>query len=545
MPKPTAARTLLPEAHVTGTPQPDRKTGPNALVRMVALLACSIRTKLLVAFLGTVLLLAGLALSGLLALKGADTRTQTLIRDQERFSHYAEVYGYLLDLQILALTATIHPDRAEASTAGLLSDPGILLSDRVADLMTDLGQGVRRLGGRETTEGAWLWGLRADVRKLAPIAGQIRTLRRDGKLEQAEHVAIHDFAPAIGALQRNLYTRMKAVESDMAQDAKATTQAYAAAQQQVIGTTLAAIGLALLLGYVFSSSILWPLRRIGAALREIALGHFNTRLRVPNRDELGTLAQNVNTTSEKLETLYHEVETQRAELEQWNVALTDKVATQVEEIDRTNRLRRFLPAQVADMIVEAPDGGDVLRTRRAEITVLFADLRGFTAFANAATPDQVIAALNRFHGTCGPLVEASGGTLERFLGDGLMVLFGAPVAMEDAAQRAMDLARDMRREVHTAMAPFQTGTGSAGLGLGIGIATGAATLGQIGFEGRRDYSAIGPAPNLAARLCDQARDGQILISHATAWQVESEVTPAGPFDLKGIGENIPAFECPP
>lgn len=122
-----------------------------------------------------------------------------------------------------------------------------------------------------------------------------------------------------------------------------------------------------------------------------------------------------------------------------------------------------------------------------------------------------------------------------------MVLFGAPVPMEDAAQKAVILAQEMRSTIQDAMAPFQAGTDARGLGLGIGIATGAATLGQIGFEGRRDYS----APNLAARLCDMAQGGQILMSHATAWQVESDMVPAGPFDLKGIGDRIPAFEISP
>ena len=278
------------------------------------------------------------------------------------------------------------------------------------------------------------------------------------------------------------------------------------------------------------------------ALGKLSKGGFDERISVPNRDELGELAHHVNQTSEKLGNLYEQVESQKSQLSEWNAALEMRVAEQVEEIERTNRLKRFLPAQVATMIVGASDEEDVLRTRRAEITVLFADLRGFTAFATAATPDQVIEVLNTLHGTCGPLVEARGGTVERFLGDGLMVLFGAPVPLENAAQRAVDLAQDMQSRVREAMAPFKAGADGRSLGLGIGIATGAATMGQIGFEGRRDYSAIGPAPNLAARLCEIAKDGQILISHATAWQVEGEMVPAGPFDLKGIGSDIAAFE---
>ncbi len=114
--------------------------------------------------------------------------------------------------------------------------------------------------------------------------------------------------------------------------------------------------------------------------------------------------------------------------------------------------------------------------------------------------------------------------------------------MEAAAQKAVTLALDLRAAAKKAIVPFEAGSDAHHLGVGIGIGTGAATLGQIGFEGRRDYSAIGPAPNLAARLCEQAADNQILISHATAWQIDYELQPAGPFDLKGIGDNIAAFE---
>ncbi|MGI9390904.1 MAG: adenylate/guanylate cyclase domain-containing protein, partial [Boseongicola sp.] len=296
----------------------------------------------------------------------------------------------------------------------------------------------------------------------------------------------------------------------------------------------------LLLGYAISSSLIWPVRRIGQTLGMIASGDFNARVTVPNRDELGELAANVNVTSERLGALYDEVEGQRAELAEWNTALEDKVATQVDQIERTNRLRRFLPAQVADLIVGAQDGEDMLGSRRGEVTVLFADLRGFTAFSNAVPPEQVIEALNAFHATSGPLIEAQGGTLERFLGDGLMVLFGAPVPLENAAESAVELAKDMQAAFRPALEPFQTRNNN--LGLGIGIATGIATLGQIGFEGRLDYSAIGPAPNLAARLCDQASDGQILLCEVTVHSIEVPVTPAGPFRLKGIGDDIAAFE---
>lgn len=517
-------------------------TRPNVLVRLVARLKVSIRLKLLVAFLTVTLLLVGLALSGLSVLNQANERTERLLLDQDRISTYSELYGYLGDLMTLAFASGYDPRLARRATDGLVATAGFLLSDSVGDMELYLAQSVRRFGGRNTPEGQRLWELRARVKELKPVVNRIRNLRSARDLDRIRPIVVQELSPMALRLQRDVYTIVQGIEAEMAERAKVTAAAYDASRQLVIGAALAAVGFALLLGYAFSSSILWPVRRVGTALEAVARGEFGQTVSVPNRDELGTLARNVNVTSEKLGTLYDEVEAQRAELAHWNEALEIKVAEQVEEIDRTNRLRRFLPAQVAEMVVDAADGADMLRTRRSEITVLFADLRGFTTFANAATPDQVVAALNTFHGACGPLIEASGGTLERFLGDGLMVLFGAPVPMEDAAQRAVALAREMRVTVRAAMALFRAGTSSHGLGVGIGIGTGAATLGQIGFEGRLDYSAIGPAPNLAARLCDMAEDGQILISHATAWQVEAEMQPAGPFDLKGVGVGVAAFE---
>ncbi|WP_299984839.1 adenylate/guanylate cyclase domain-containing protein [uncultured Ruegeria sp.] len=328
----------------------------------------------------------------------------------------------------------------------------------------------------------------------------------------------------------------------MQANAEENTAIFEDAKRLVLGVSGFATALGLMLGFAISTSITGPLDRIRLALGKLAVGSFNSRVSISNRDELGELAENVNRTSENLGELYDAVENQKSELAGLNSALEDKVKMQVEEIERTNRLRRFLPAQVAEMIVSAPDELDVLRTQRAEITVLFVDLRGFTAFANAATPAQVVEALNAFHSACGPLIDTSGGTLERFLGDGLMVLFGAPVAMKNPAQKAATLALELRTAVREAMVPFRAGSDELHLGVGIGIGTGAATLGQIGFEGRRDYSAIGPAPNLASRLCEQAVENQILVSHATAWQIEYELQPAGPFDLKGIGDKISAFE---
>lgn len=513
---------------------------PNFITRNVAAIGLSVRSKLLIAFLGITCLLVGLALFGLNSLRQANDRTAAMVRDQERFALLSEAYDYVSDLQTLALAAIVDPDNVNETTTVSEFASGGRVGNRVRYLLGFLGRSMRLVDGPDTTDGKLISRIRDDVLNLQPISAQIRNLHADGNYAAIEVLVVREFIPVTRRLQRLLFTRKQEIEKELVARAEVTAQAYLTSRDNIVAVGIAAVGVALLLGYSLSSALLWPIGRIRQALGRISGGGFDTRVSVPNRDELGELAVHVNETSEKLGTLYDEVEAQKATLAEWNAALETKVADQVVEIERTNRLRRFLPAQVAELITVAEDETDALATRRGEITVLFADLRGFTTFANASAPDQVVGALNAFHETCGPLVEAEGGTLERFLGDGLMVLFGAPVPVEDAADRAVRLAISMRDAVPQAMAPYQSD--HASLGLGIGIGTGVATLGQIGFEGRRDYSAIGPAPNLAARLCDLAKAGQILLSHTTVWKITLDAKPAGTVDLKGIGETIAIFE---
>ena len=515
---------------------------PNPLVRAVARLRISIRAKLLIAFLGITMLMTGLALFGLSALQQANARTEALIRDQERISVYYEIYGYMGDLMTLALGSAAFDPATRTSGGSIANNPGVLLADRVGDFEGEFARMRRRLTRNSAQDAERITGFISVMRDLGPVASQVRAIRDAGSLNGVETLVLGRIIPAAQGIQRDTYTVIQTIESRMAATARSTAQAYARSLQREIGAALTAIGVALLMGYAMSSALIWPVRRIGATLQKVANGAFGARVEVPNRDELGTLADGVNAMNAQLGQLYDEVEAQKAELEGWNTELETKVAQQVDEIQRTNRLRRFLPAQVADMIVESDNETSLLDTRRGEITVLFADLRGFTGFSNAMPPAEVIGALNAFHRCAGPVIEAHGGTIERFLGDGLMVLFGAPLAMEDAAQRAVDTALDIQAAMQAALERFRAGPDGQALGLGIGIGTGVATMGQVGFEGRQDYSAIGPAPNLAARLCDKAAAGQIVISHATAWHVTATLEPVGPFDLKGIGTEVAAFE---
>jgi adenylate cyclase len=214
---------------------------------------------------------------------------------------------------------------------------------------------------------------------------------------------------------------------------------------------------------------------------------------------------------------YHDtIERQAAELADWNRELEERVAAQVEALERMGRLQRFLSPQLAELVLSSGDES-FLKSHRRLITVVFCDLRGFTSFAETVEPEDVMSVLDEYHSALGDLVHRFEGTLERFTGDGLMIFFNDPLPCPDASQRAVRMAVAMRNRV----AQLTEGWRRRGyeLDFGVGIAEGHATLGRIGFEGRSDYAAIGSVTNLAARLCGHAAPGQILISqrvHAAA-----------------------------
>jgi len=228
------------------------------------------------------------------------------------------------------------------------------------------------------------------------------------------------------------------------------------------------------------------------------------------------------------------------ELAEWNRTLEQRVAEQVALVERLGRLKRFFSPQLAELIV-AGGADDPLKTHRREITVCFLDLRGFTAFAETAEPEEVMSVLREYHAEMGKLILEHEGTLERFTGDGMMVFFNDPVPVPNPGERAVRMALTMRERVAALVEKWRK-LGYE-LELGIGIAQGYATIGAIGFEGRWDYGAIGSVTNLAARLCAEAKPGQILISKRVLAITDGllEVEAFGELSLAGFHRPIPAF----
>jgi len=242
----------------------------------------------------------------------------------------------------------------------------------------------------------------------------------------------------------------------------------------------------------------------------------------------------------RLKALQDRVVAQAADLADWNRTLEQRVAEQVSEIERIGRLKRFLPPQIAKLVASS-DHERMLESHRRQVTVLFCDLRGFTAFSETSEPEEVILVLREYHTALGVLVDKFEGTVERFVGDGLLVIFNDPLPCPDPSMRAVQMAVEMR----DAVAKLAVKWNRAGhdIGFGIGIAHGYATLGTVGYEGQFQYSVTGKVANLASRLCDEAKNGQILIDgnvfNAVETLADAEFTEE--LSLKGFSRPVKAF----
>lgn len=252
---------------------------------------------------------------------------------------------------------------------------------------------------------------------------------------------------------------------------------------------------------------------------------------------LQALTQNLQSQNSEIERQRGLLEQQSKQLADWNRTLSQRVEDQLARIERLDRLKRFFSPQLAELILEG-SAQDPLKIHRREIAVVFLDLRGFTAFADRAEPEEVVEVLQEYHTATGELISEFEGTLERFTGDGIMVFFGDPIVVANPLERAIRLSLAMRDRIGT-LTPRWNRRGYE-LGMGIGVSLGYATIGAIGFEGRWDYAAIGRVTNLAARLCSEAQPGQILINQPSLDGTEEllEIESIGDLTLKGFQRPV-------
>ncbi|MGE5225842.1 MAG: adenylate/guanylate cyclase domain-containing protein [Planctomycetaceae bacterium] len=308
----------------------------------------------------------------------------------------------------------------------------------------------------------------------------------------------------------------------------------------VVVATFSGVSLlaALALGAVLSWSLIRPVRRVDSALARIADGDFETRVEVPNRDEFGNLTHNLNRTAEHLSSVYRDLETLNANLQ-------ETVDAKVAELERASRLKRYLSPRLAESIVAEARDVD-LAPRRKFLTTFFSDVRGFTAASERMEPEELIDELNDYLSEMTDIVFKYEGTLDKYVGDAVMVFFGDPVWQDDHAERAVRMAFEMRERMVALQERWQRKYREA-FQMGIGIATGWVTVGDIGSSARSDYTVLGNEVNLASRLSDRATAGQILITERTLDEVRDLIvaTPVDEVTLKGVSRAIRIYEIEP
>lgn len=490
-------------------------------VNFVARIQARLETKLLVGFLGISLLMLVLGLVSLFVVSRMDRqvdRLSALVDQRDRAQQMLYSITSQSHFRTMALL-TGDPVWTEKIVAAKQNFTE-LLAETSANAVVDNGDLFNDLAAIDT--------------RYAEAGVRVEALQdagdRDGALRahiESEHEISHELEDLLNEYIRDTEARVASGIDSFGGFRGFLTVALA------IFSAMSLFG-AVVVGAVISWSVILPVRRIDGALDTLASGDFTARVEVPNRDEFGKLSDNVNRASKQLEVLYGRLETVNRDLQA-------KVDEQVAMLEKTSTLRRYLSPQVAESIVTR--GAELGETRRAELSIVFADIRGFTALSEQTEPEAVADSLNRFLTAMTEIVFEFGGTLDKYVGDAIMVFFNDPLPQEDHAERAVRMALKMRIVLDDLCRRLSRAA-LAEITAGVGISTGFVTVGNFGSPNRMEYTVIGNHVNLASRLADEAAPGEILISERTLALLPDGLvtaTPAGERSLKGVQRPIRLF----
>jgi class 3 adenylate cyclase/CHASE3 domain sensor protein len=471
------------------------------LVDWVAGVNATVHTKLLAGFLGIVLLLLAMGVLSVVVLSRVNHQVDTLTALNEQTDLAREM--------IYKVTAQMH----YRAMALVTQDES--WNEKISLAKDDFGESVNAL--------------------FAASSARVTNLFNAGRLDDAlaihlsqEHPISHRLEDALNLLIADSEHRVVVETAAFKSDRRFLLFAVATFS----GVTLL---VALLLGAILSWALIRPVRKVDQALALIAGGDFETRVEVPNRDEFGRLTKNLNRTTEHLATLY-------TDLESLNAHLQETVDGKVAELERASRLKRYLSPGLAESILSG-ERDIQLGSSRKFLTIFFSDVRGFTAAAEGMEPEELVDKLNDYLSEMTDIVFKHGGTLDKYIGDSLMVFFGDPVSQVDHAERAVKMAFEMRDRI-TELEERWLRKYHEVFKIGIGIATGWVTVGDIGSAARSDYTVLGNEVNLASRLADRAEGGQILVTERTMMVVDDFVDGAiiDEISLKGINRPIRIYE---
>lgn len=520
---PPAPPSATDDAPPVETRDPDRLPPfIRPMVDFIARIRATVHTKLLAGFLVIALLLLGMGAMSVVVIGRTNDQANQLV-ELQRVSDLARQGIY-------SITAQSHY-RAMALTtlADSWNDKIVLAKQTFVDRLDDLeaigGPGVQEAVDELREIDAIYTDAGADVLALYE-AGDI-----DGALAlhvSAEHEISHQLEDTLNQLIATTEERIAQASADL-------SSLHRFLLTGVVILSGIALLIALGLGAVLSWSLIRPVRKVDLALARIAGGDFDEQVEVPNRDEFGRLTANLNRTSGRLAELYHD-------LTQLNENLERTVEDQLAQIRRAEQLRRYLAPQVADAVL-AGDAPVTLESTRRNLTILFANIRGFTSMSERVEPEELIDALNDYFAVMTDVVFRHGGTLDKYVGDGILAFFGDPIPFEDHAERAVAAALEMRARLRGIRARWMERLHEE-LNVGIGISTGYVTVGNIGSDTRTEYTVIGNHVNLASGLAEAAEPNQILVSERTLAAVRGrvEAEPVNEVSLEDVNRPVRIFE---